>query len=226
MLRLLQRFELRPQILRRIGPVAAVLPTLALMGFGGSVVAHVVMASCPTVIQRIEFGGVAGPLECSANGTKTIVVARRTSLVLSSMTVNAVKTRTTHELSDVVDGTTISHATAKGTFVVVTIRVANHTHMPQLFDPDSQAELEIKSNDYSTSTPGTEADSGTDAWDSDIEPGESSTGDVVFDVPTSQASLFPQHAALLLVNFGDFLQASSRVSEFGLIYLGPQSGPG
>jgi hypothetical protein len=138
------------------------------------------------------------------------------------MTVQAVRTRTTRTLTDKIDGTTLSHATAKGMFVLVTIRVVNHTHTPQLFDQDSQTELEIKTDYYSNSTPGLDADSGADAWGSEIEPGESSTGDLVFDVPKSAAALFPKHAALLLANFGDFLQASS-VSELGLIYLGPKT---
>lgn len=168
--------------------------------------------------QRIEHGA-PGPIVCSTKGIKTILVARRTTLPLSSMHVQVLASRVTKSLKEVVDGTTISQATAKGEFVVITLRIANETHTPQSFDDLAQSELEIANNDFSVSTNGDEADSGTQGFDDQTQPGESSTGDIVFDVATKSASTFPAHAGLLLVDYGANVSVGS-VNEVGLIYLG------
>jgi hypothetical protein len=173
---------------------------------------------CTSVAKRIE-SGTPGPLNCSANGVATVYVAKRTALPLTTLAVTVTGVRTTRTLVEKVDGVTISHATAQGMFVVVTVRVANRTHKPQLFNGDSQTELLIGSDTYSISTSGDEADSGTSGLDNQIEPGESATGDIVFDVAKSVLRSYPAHAGLVVVNFGDFVSFGS-VSQIGVVYLG------
>ncbi len=111
-------------MISRIAPLAAVVPALALAGFGGASVGHAATASCASDVQRVE-AGAPGPLDCSTQGVKTLVVARRTALVLTSMRVTVQKMRTAHTLSEKIGGATVGHATAKGLFVVVTVRVSN-----------------------------------------------------------------------------------------------------
>jgi hypothetical protein len=106
---------------------------------------------CASVTKRIESGS-PGPLNCSAGGVATVEVARHTTLPLKSMSVAVTGTRTTGTLVDKIDGVTISHATAQGMFVVVTVRVSNRTHKPQLFNGGLQTELVIGPDTYSVST--------------------------------------------------------------------------
>jgi hypothetical protein len=196
---------------------------LFLGAFAGSLILGPTVATagappCTSVAKRIA-SGAPGPLNCSANGVATVYVAKQTTLPLATMAVTVTGVRMTRTLVEKVGGTTISHATAQGMFVVVTVRVANRTHKPQLFNDDSQVELLIGSDTYSISASGDEADSATSAFDSDIEPGETATGDVVFDVAKSVLKSYPAHAGLVVVNFGDFVSFGS-VSQIGVVYLG------
>jgi hypothetical protein len=174
--------------------------------------------SCTSVAKRIE-SGTPGPLNCSAKGVPGVYVAKRTTLPLTSLTVAVTAARTTRTLVEKIDGTTISHATAQGMFVVLTVRVVNRTHKPQLFNEDIQTELLVGADTYSISTNGEESDSRSDGLDTQIEPGESATGDVVFDVAKKALTSYPAHAGLVVVNFGDFVSLGS-VSQIGVIYLG------
>lgn len=179
---------------------------------------HAATASCGTAVTQINRGA-HGPLNCSSNGIKGIVVGDRTPLPLHSMTVTVDRTRITKKLVDAIDGTTISSATAQGEFVVIRVTVKNKTTTPQNFSPYLQTEAQIKKDQYTVSPKGEVADTGSQGLDNDIEPGETGTGDLVYDVPSSLAPSFPLYAALLVVNFGQSLTFGSA-SQVGLIVLG------
>jgi hypothetical protein len=197
--------------------LSCLLVGFALM-FAGTANAAAPSAACSKSDTHQIESGSPGPIICTTAGVKTVFVARRTMLVLSSMRVQVTGTRTTKTLVDQSDGVTFAHAKAQGTFAIVTLRITNETHQPQLFDEASQAELQIGVNQYSSSLNGEDADAGTQGLDDQIQPGESATGDIVFDVPTSAISGFTLHSALLLANFNQFLTISP--TELGLIYLG------
>jgi hypothetical protein len=74
---------------------------------------------------------------------------------LASMRVSVQQTRTASTLADTIDGTTISHATAKGVFIVVTVRVANETHQPQLFDTTRRPSFRSKTTSTRSAPPAT-----------------------------------------------------------------------
>ncbi len=194
------------------------LPILMLVGAEAFPSVAGAATSCASDVQHVE-AGAKGPFRCKAAGINTIVVGAQTPLPLTSLRASFRKARTTHTLVEKVDGTVMSHATAKGVFVLVTIQVTNLTHKPQSFDDLGQTELQIGNSQYSVSTDGDLSDSGADGFTDDIQPGESSTGDIVFDVPNSALALFPKHAALLLVNFGDDVSFGSP-SQVGVMYVG------
>lgn len=188
--------RLRPLLNPSLTVAAAVLACLS----AGTAAAAAPSCSQDTV--KVQ-AGAHGPFACSLKGTATIIVGQKTRLAMQSMTVVGVSAKLTKRLEDKIDGTVISSATAQGRFAVVRITVTNHTHKPQSFDKFGQAELQVKQDSYSTSLKGIEADPAAGLND-DIEPGESETGDLVFDVPAALAlAAFPAHAALFMVNFGD-----------------------
>jgi hypothetical protein len=93
-------------------------------------------------------------------------------------------------------------ATAQGEFVVVNVTVTNRTHRPQMFW-DYQAQLAVGGDTFSVSSKGQVADDRADSWGQDIEPGETGTGDLVYDVPAKQARA-ARHGTLEVVGFGAF----------------------
>jgi hypothetical protein len=205
--------------MRRVIRWTVAISFASAVALGGSVASQASTPACNSSQgQRIEHGA-PGPIVCSSKGIKTIWVARRTTLALTSMHVNVVATRLTKKLAITSFGTTISHATAQGEFVVVTLRISNNTNKPQSFDDLAQTELQVGNDQFSVSTNGDESDKGSEGWNGDIEPGESATGDIVFDVSARSAADVPRHAGLLIVNFGDDVSFGS-VSEVGIVYLG------
>jgi hypothetical protein len=108
-------------------------------------------------------------------------------------------------------------ANARGTFVVVTIAVTNATTSPQTFDEGSstsQGSLEIGKNSYSVSF---DAENTNDpnsfvTNDNAIQPGETRTGTIDFDVPSSAARQAYEHGALFVVDFGESVDSAQTAA--------------
>jgi Domain of unknown function (DUF4352) len=198
--------------MRRV--VAAVVVTGLIAAPAISSILEIGPAPCTNeVFTTIPRGG-KGPVVCSSGGIRTVIVPARTALQLSSMRVRLLRTRTTQTLAS-----TFQRTKASGAFLVVTLRVVNHTAAPQRLNPYSQARLRIAAAEYSVSFAGEVADAGGEAWREEIGPHESRTADLVFEVPEAALQGTSGGVVLQFTNFGERL--SSQASEVGLIYLGP-----
>jgi Domain of unknown function (DUF4352) len=152
--------------------------------------------------------------KCIAGNGSTFIFANRGSSVrLKTMRVKVVNVDTPQSVSS---GSGFT-ANAHGTFVIVTIAVTNTTSSPQAFDEGSstsQAELVIGKNTYSVSF---DAENTNDpnsfvTNSNDIQPGETRTGTVDFDVPSSSAKRVYDHGALIVTDFGEGLDTAQTAA--------------
>lgn len=170
--------------------------------------------------------GTTGPPDCStvdshtfvgkctaSNGTTFIFGNRGSTVRLKTMKVSIVNVGTTQSVSS---GSGFT-ANARGTFVIATIAVTNTTTSPQTFDEGSatsQGQLEIGKNSYSVSF---DAENTNDpnsfvTNSNDIQPGETRTGTIDFDVPSSAAPQVYKHGALVITNFGDSVDSAQTAA--------------
>lgn len=191
-----------------IGTTAS-LSAAALALFGGAPALGAGAPSCVRDLARIR-AGAPGPLVCTHAGLQTILAAKQTTLPLSSMQVTFVRERTAHSVGGVV---------AAGVFVELTIDVTNETSTPQSFDGAAQADFELNDASHFPSPEVGGADPAADAWEEPIAPGQSLTGDLVFDVPKHTLRRPKTDAALGLVNFGQDI-SSGPVTQLGIVVLG------
>ena len=168
----------------------------------------------------------AGPPQCSSvsartfagkcvadNGSTFIFANRGSSVRLKTMRVKVVNVETPQSVSN---GSGFT-ANAHGTFVIVTIAVTNATNSPQTFDEGSatsQAELVIGKNTYSVSfdAENTNDPNSFETNNNDIQPGETRTGTVDFDVPSSAARQVNEHGALIVTDFGETLDSAQTAA--------------
>jgi len=122
----------------------------------------------------------------------------------------------------VATGGTIS-ATANGEYLIVTLKVTNNTDSPETFDGISSHETELVA-DGKDFTEAFKAENQADqqsfiSQSEAIQPGESATGDVVFDVPPAIAAkvLSGQKGGLAILNFGE--ENSESAPGLGVISL-------
>jgi Domain of unknown function (DUF4352) len=158
--------------------------------------------------------------KCTSNGILFTVVHGMQTLHLKTLDVNVVGVRTASTVSS---GTGIS-ATATGEFLIISIHVANKTSTPETSDGGGFQNQDMLQLSGATYTEDFHAENQADQQsfvtnNSPIQPGESVTGDLVFDVPTSAASGATKNprAGLVIANFGDDL--SQMPSSLGLIAL-------
>lgn len=204
-------------------------------------------ASLPSTCQKLLSGGnsttttpattqtqttPSGPPACSGpvfqtastcvlNGGTTVKIARGTAtLHLKTLDAQVVGIRT----ASTVANSGIS-ATANGVFLIIAIKVTNKASAPETFDGggfSQQTSLELNGSTY---TEDFHAENEADPQsfvtnNSPVQPGESVTGDLVYDVPPSKASTATSspRAVLLIGNFGDDFSQSAP-STVGLIAL-------
>jgi hypothetical protein len=157
---------------------------------------------------------------CTLGGVSFTVAHGTQTLRLKTLALNITGVRTTSTVAN----NSIS-ATAKGEFLIVTISVTNKTTSPETFDGggfQQQSELELDGASYTESF---HAENQADAQsfitnNSPIQPGESATGDLVFDVPPAEAAKATTDSrdVLIIGNFGDDL-SQQQPSKLGLIAL-------
>jgi hypothetical protein len=114
-------------------------------------------------------------------------------------------------------------ATASGEYVIVALTITNETDAPEEFDGISAHQTELIANEKSY-TEAFKAENEADqqsfvSQSESIQPGESKTGDVIFDLPPAVARkvLAGEKGGLAVLNFGE--ESSSTASGFGVISL-------
>lgn len=147
---------------------------------------------------------VATASTCELEGTTVLVAHGHGEVRLSTLAARIEGIRTTSSFSSGV-GTTTAH----GVFLVISLHVANMASTPQVFDGvgEKQVALSVSKHYYSESF---EAENESDRQsfitnEEPIQPGESKTGDLVFDVPSSvvnEVQALPE-SGLFIGNFGD-----------------------
>lgn len=161
-----------------------------------------------TGLVGIDHCTVAGETVALAHGTKP--------LRLRTLTAQIIGLRTATSLAD----PGVASATANGVYIVITLKIVNRSQIPQSFDGvgGNATLLALNGSTYSESF---DAENGPDQQSflsetPTIQPGESATGDVIFDVPTSRARSVD--VGVLIV--GDFASdLSSSLAGAGLITL-------
>jgi hypothetical protein len=141
---------------------------------------------------------------CTISGGTFTVANRGSKSRLDTVAVKVVDVKTTQSVSN---GSSIT-ANAHGTFVIVTIAVTNRTTSPQTFDESSsssQGALLIAGNRYAVSF---EAENTADPQsfvtnNNAIQPGETRTGTIDFDVPSDAAKKVSTRGVLLIADFGE-----------------------
>lgn len=143
-------------------------------------------------------------LTCELEGTTVLVAHGHGEIRLSTLAARIEGIRTTSSFSSGV-GTTTAH----GVFLVISLHVTNMASTPQVFDGvgEKQVALSVSKHYYSESF---EAENESDKQsfitnEEPIQPGESKTGDLVFDVPSyvvNEVRTLPE-SGLFIGNFGD-----------------------
>ena len=155
----------------------------------------------------------------TSTGTKLAVVKQGRVLRLKTLTARVTGVHLTDSVSA---GGGIS-ATARGTFVVINLAITNKLSTPQQFDPIGNSQTALIAGGSKTYSESFNAENQADqqsfvSQSHDVQPDETQTGDVVFDLPgTTLARARSRGAGLVIVNFGD--TAGSQAA--GLIVLSP-----
>lgn len=157
---------------------------------------------------------------CDLSGTSIRIVHGSALLRLKTLKVHVASVHTT---SNVSAGSGFS-STAKGIYLIVTLTVTNTSNSPQTFD-------DVSANQTSLNLNGTSYGEAFDAENTNdpnsfitnnngIQPGESQTGDVIFDIPPRKAAeaMSGDRSGLFVGNFGDDL-SQSLPSGIGFITL-------
>jgi hypothetical protein len=124
------------------------------------------------------------------------------------MTAGFVGARTTGSVSD---SSGAASATATGTFVIITLKITNTSNSPQSVETPGSTRFQlspIQSNKNFTESFVAENQADSQSFlsqnSTSVQPDESQTGDVVFDVPASDLARMRREGATL--TFGSFGQ--------------------
>lgn len=123
------------------------------------------------------------------------------------MDVRLVSTETTDTLSS-----DVGTERAEGTFVVVTLEVTNKLSSPATFEAEGQTELVLNDNNFTPDFDAMNMPGDSFVWNSDpIQPGNSRTGTVVFDVSEKAADDLDQGGNVYVFQFSD--ASASSIEE-------------
>jgi hypothetical protein len=151
---------------------------------------------------------------CVVNGATFLFENKGDTARLKSLAVKINGTSTAQSYSA---GGGATSATARGTFVTVNVTVTNRLDSPQQFDESDtgQVQLQVRQATY---TPSFEAENQADQKSflsanlEPLQPGESQSGDVVFDVPTSRVATALNHGAIVVVDFGSTVSTTTTAA--------------
>jgi len=155
--------------------------------------------------------------QCSSDGVTAALAHGTGVLHLKTLDAQVVAVRKETSISN---GAGIS-ATARGVFVIVALKVTNTSASPQNFDgiASNQTLLDLNGDSYSEALDAeNQADQQSFLSQGDtIQPGESLTGDLIYDVPPDRASNITTspYNAVLVDDFG----TNMNTTVSGLISL-------
>jgi len=173
-------------------------------------------ASCQKDLALID-GGASGPLTCISSGTPTILVGRSTPLALKTVSMALSGVQMASRYTIVVRGQPPTPVKAKGMFILLTVTLTNETNARHVFNTQDQVVLEI--ND-SPNVPQEFVNS--HIWwtklftGPTIQPHQTLTGVLMFDVSKVALRTFPAKTGLAVVNFGQNT-SSGLVTQLGVI---------
>jgi hypothetical protein len=147
-------------------------------------------------------------------GQKFLVVNRRSTLRMTELRAAVQDVRTEKTLTS-----NTGTSRAKGMFLIVTLNVTNKLNQPQKFDSDQNQVILYAGKDKKY-TENFDAENGQDQdsflWKKeDIQPDQTGTGDIVFDVPANIALGYDKPvvgAELGVLNFSDASSSASSPS--------------
>lgn len=160
--------------------------------------------------------------KCTLNGT-FVWLAHGTGQMLRLKTLDA-QLLSIRSASSVSNGPGFT-ATANGTYLIFTLRITNVMSSPQAFGGigSTQTVLSLGGSAYSDAF---SAENGNDGQsfltqDTPIQPGESQTGDLIYDVPSAKAqtAISGRSGGLVIANFGGDL-SQTIPADSGVITLG------
>jgi hypothetical protein len=162
--------------------------------------------------------------KCTTEGNRFTVVSQNGELKTKSMVATFGGIRTTDSISD---PDAFDTATAKGTFVIISLSLTNRLSSPADIGSDQTSLVLANGKQYSEDF---DAENGIDQqsllWKSTeggLQPDGTLSGDVVFDLPPKALrTLQKRGGALVLSELGDDVNSADR---FGVIRLNPLGGP-
>jgi hypothetical protein len=157
---------------------------------------------------------------CTHGGITYVVVNEDHTLKLATLwaSLNGV-----HTARSLTNDTAV--ATARGQFLMATLSITNKLPHPRTFDQGhtQQAGVILDGAVYKEDVAAENADSNSCLRQNgtSIQPGDSKTCDVIFDIPTTAAADLGKHGSgdLYLVNFGSDLSGSTLAQMVGQIRL-------
>jgi hypothetical protein len=152
---------------------------------------------------------------CTVKGQDVVVVNKDSRLKLDQLTARLVGIST----ADTLQGRSFGPKSASGVFVVARVEITNTTHEPQTYDSSGEATAlnlgrDVYTEDFNIEN-GTARDSFV--WRSkELQPHESTTGTLVYDVPASAVGHLETDGYLSVGNFRDD-PGSQRPKQLGVI---------
>ncbi len=181
------------------------------------------LPSCTSRVRSTAGAPIVRPGRCTASGVTLVLAAAGQTLGLRTLAARVVGARLVARLSS-----QLASRVARGTFLVVTLAIANRSGSPATFDGlgANQTALQASSANFREAI---DAESGADLSScverntTPIAPAGSETCDVIFDVPRAVAQhLRVKGGGLLIVNFGDSIDTvTPSGTEPGLLTLSP-----
>lgn len=156
---------------------------------------------------------------CSANGYHYTVVNSNSTLKLKTLSAHLEAVKTADSVSSGYGQTAVAH----GRFVIVTLLVLNRLDSPQTFGGVGQQQTALTLRGKAIYSEDFDAENQADQNSciskdgSSVQPGESTTCDVIFDVPSNRIDQLATVGNLVVANFGDDLSGPEAVRTYGII---------
>jgi Domain of unknown function (DUF4352)/Protein of unknown function (DUF2510) len=152
---------------------------------------------------------------CTWKGQGYVVVNRNSTLTLDQLTARLVGIST----ADTLQARSFGPLSASGTFVIARVEITNTTNKPQTYDSSGDASSLTLGRDVYTEDFEVENGAATDSFvrrSKELQPRESMTGTLVYDVPADAVDHLETDGYLTVANFRDD-DASQRPEQLGLI---------
>jgi hypothetical protein len=152
---------------------------------------------------------------CTVKGQDVVVVNKDSTLKLDQLTARLVDIST----ADTLQGSSFGPKSASGVFVVARLEITNTTNKPQTYDSFGEATALNLGRDVYTEDFNVENGTATDSfvWRSkELQPHESMTGSLVYDVPASAVGHLETDGYLSVGNFRDD-SGAQRPKQLGVI---------